>query len=156
LISDFYWSDCCGRFGMKLTLLIVTLTAFYSFGQVPAPPPDVKFPDIEVSKSDVYDFISEPEPSYPGGFEALKMHIQNYEHLGWEGEESSKRGYVSFVVEADVRLMDIQVVRGISPELDDLMLRMVEEMPRWIPACYRNNCYRNRVRLPITFVLEYE
>ena len=136
---------------MKLSFLIFVLNIACAFGQATAPPPDVEFPDFKVPKPHICT-IGAPEPEYPGGIKALKEHVQIYDHPGWEGEEKSKRGYVSFIVEADGSLMDIEVIRGISPELDDLMLRIIEEMPKWIPACDRNDCYRSRVRLPITFV----
>jgi len=139
---------------MKLTLLIFILNVFCTFGQVEAP--SVEFPSPPKPQKQEIVIVGGPEPEYPGGFEALKQHIQRYTYNNWQDEETSKCGYVSFVVEADGSLMEIQVVRGISEELDDLMLRIVEEMPHWIPACDTETCYRSRVRLPIVFFREEE
>lgn len=83
----------------------------------------------------------------------MKRYFQTYQHeSNWSDSLDSKRGYVSFVIEVDGTLNEIKTVRGINPELDDTMLRMIEEMPNWIPACDENGPVRSRVRLPITFI----
>ena len=152
-----HWFGCCGRIIMRIVLIFLILNCLQSFAQVPDLP-RVKLPEVEKPKntdSVLIDFIS-CDATFPGGIKAMKRHIQNYRHNNWDDEESYKRGYVSFVIEADGSLMDIEIVRGISLELDDLMLRIVEEMPKWIPACDRNGPVRSRVRLPITFLKEEE
>lgn len=83
----------------------------------------------------------------------MKPYFQTYQHESdWSDSLDSKQGYVSFVVEADGTLTDIKIERGINPELDDLMLRMIEEMPNWIPMSDEFGPVRSRVRLPIRFI----
>lgn len=137
----------------RLSLLLILLHSV-AFGQLP-----------EVNTLEAPRAVPIPSPStetisfihcdakFPGGITAMKRHVQAYTFdVTWLDSLPQKRGYVSFIVETDGRLMDIEIVRGISPELDDLMLRIVEEMPRWIPACDGNGPVRSRVRIPITFV----
>lgn len=145
---------------MKLSFFLIILNAFCAFGQV-AGPPDVKFPDFKTPKSDSNVIFCSCDAQFPGGMKALKEHIYNYftplKNEEQEGQTVTKRGYVHFVVEADGCLMDIKILQGISTEIDELMLRLVEEMPRWIPACdCRGNTVRSGVRLPITFFFPKE
>ena len=136
---------------MRLTLILLILNCLPSFAQN-VEPPKVKLPETKKPPTihSIIDFIQCPA-EFPGGLDSMKRHIQNYHHDGWSDQESSKHGYVSFIVEPDGSLMEIQVIRGISLELDDLMLRIIEEMPKWVPACGRNGPVRSSVRLPITF-----
>lgn len=139
---------------MKLLFLLLITLSFHSLGQLP--PKEMEFPrpdSVPHWDDSIIVFVSPPEAEYPGGIRELKKHTQSYEFdPAWLDSAEQKRGYVSFIVEADGSLMDIEVIRGISPELDDLMLRIVEEMPKWIPACDQHGPVRSRIRLPIIFV----
>ena len=138
---------------MKLLLLLLITLSFHSWGQLPPREMELPRPDsVQHWGDSIIVFVSPPEPQYPGGITALKKHTQSYEFDPiWLDSAEYKRGYVSFIVEADGSLMEIEVIRGISPELDDLMLRIVEEMPKWVPTCDQYGPVRSRVRLPITF-----
>lgn len=136
----------------RLSLLLILLSSC-AFGQSP-PVHAFEPPRAEpINASDNVIFIGTCDAKYPGGIVEMRKHVQSYTFdVEWLDSLPQKRGYVSFIVEADGRLMDIEIVRGISPELDDIMLRIVEEMPRWIPGCNGHHPVRSRVRLPITFV----
>ncbi|NVK65734.1 MAG: energy transducer TonB [Flavobacteriales bacterium] len=144
---------------MKILPLLFIVFSFHSTGQI-APPPELELPSPEPVtpwNDSIIQFINYPEPEYPGGIIELRKHIQSYDfNPDWLDSFPQKRGYVSCIVEADGRLMDIKVVRGISPELDDVMLRIVEEMPRWIPARDNYGPVRMRIRFPIIFTRSEE
>ncbi|MFK7784484.1 MAG: hypothetical protein AB8B56_05205 [Crocinitomicaceae bacterium] len=140
---------------MKLASLIFLLNLSSTFGQV-IEAPDVRFPNSQMPANDSVVIFCSCDAQFPGGLDAMRRHIYNY--LTPAGKEKgqatlSKKGVIAFIVEADGRLMDIEILQQVSPEIDDLMLRIIEEMPRWIPACdcYGNGAVRSRVRLPITF-----
>ena len=94
------------------------------------------------------------DAEYPGGIRALKEFI--YENtsmfqLNWEDTCTSKRAYVSFVVEVSGDVTEITIVRGITESLDNEILCLMERMPKWIPACDENATpVRSRNQLPIT------
>lgn len=139
---------------MKIALILLLLTHFSSFSQIAIPPVIERPlpPDTPISDDSIISFIT-CDAQFPGGILELKRHIQNYQHVSnWNDSLDSKRGYVGFVVEINGTLTDIKLMRGINPELDDIMLRIVEEMPNWIPACDGNGPIRSRVRMPITFI----
>jgi len=138
---------------MKLFFLLLIVLSFHSLGQLPPKETKLPRPDSIPRWDDSIILFIQCDAEYPGGITELKKHTQSYEFdPTWLDSAEQKRGYVSFIVEADGSLMDIEVVRGISPELDDLMLRIVEEMPKWVPARDQYGPVRSRVRFPITFV----
>jgi len=64
------------------------------------------------------------------------------------------RVYVQFVVEADGRLTNVKVIRGVDPALDREAVRVVEGSPRWNPGKQRGKSVRVSFTFPITFVLQ--
>ncbi|MFK7785661.1 MAG: energy transducer TonB [Crocinitomicaceae bacterium] len=64
--------------------------------------------------------------------------------------------YVSFVVEKDGSVTNVEVMEGrknISETLDREAVRIVKTFPKWIPGKDKWGPVRTRVRLPITFIL---
>ena len=61
---------------------------------------------------------------------------------------------ISFFVEPDGSLSDIEVVRKVDPLLDEEALRVVKAMPKWIPAKQNNTPIRAKMTMPIEFRLE--
>ncbi|MFK7784485.1 MAG: energy transducer TonB [Crocinitomicaceae bacterium] len=134
---------------MKCILLAAVIVSIGAFGQVE--PPKVEFPEFEKPQNDAIFCPCSVDAQFPGGLAQMKRHFLNYKHKGWYGEDKTKRGYIGFTIEKDGSLMDIHIIRGISTDLDDLMLRMVEEMPRWIPGYDSNGPVSMHIRLPVTF-----
>jgi protein TonB len=64
------------------------------------------------------------------------------------------RVFVQFVVEADGRLTNVKVIRGVDPALDKEAIRVVEGSPRWNPGKQRGKPVRVSFTFPITFVLQ--
>ncbi len=61
---------------------------------------------------------------------------------------------VRFIVEKDGNITGKKILKGLSPELDEEVLRVVEQMPRWIPGKNGNKKVNVRFTLPIKFKLE--
>lgn len=100
--------------------------------------------------------VVEEEPEFPGGTEALmdfiKKNLRYPEFLG----ESCIQGRVtlSFVVEKDGSITDIQEMRSPSEYLTEEAMRVVLSMPKWKPGKQRGQAVRVKYMLPITFRLE--
>lgn len=118
-------------------------------------PQNILLPELKsdtLKSPNILNFI-QCDARFPGGVVELKNYIKNFDFTyDWSDTDTMKRGYVTFVVETDGTLTEIKIHRGINPELDDIMLRMIEEMPNWDPACDLNGPVRSRNRLPITFI----
>lgn len=59
--------------------------------------------------------------------------------------------YLSFVVDTDGSVIDIEVVKGVEKHLDDEAIRIVSEMPKWKPAKFEGNFVKSEFTLPINF-----
>ncbi len=100
--------------------------------------------------SKVYDVVDE-HPHFPGGNGALLDWLSKNIHYTSGCASIQGRVVVSFFVEPDGSLSDIELVRKVAPELDEEVLRVVKAMPKWIPASQNNKPIRAKFTMPITF-----
>ena len=100
----------------------------------------------------VYDVVYE-NPHFPGGNGALLQWLS--ENIRYPSGCACVQGrvIVSFFVEPDGSLSDIELVRKVDPELDEEVVRVVKAMPKWIPVKHNNQPVRAKFTLPITFKL---
>ena len=126
-----------------------------------APPeasvPTVREKAIEVApKTDEPFVIVEQQPAFPGGMDALRNFLSK--NLNYPRQAASAgvsgRVYVSFVVNTDGTLTDVQVLKGIGFGCDEEAKRVVSNMPRWQPGKQSGRAVRVKFNLPISFSLE--
>jgi len=103
--------------------------------------------------------VSRPKgrmPEYPGGDAALLRFLGDeliYPEIARSiGDEGTV--YVSFVVNKEGLVSDVQVVRGISPSLDKEAIRVVKRMPAWEPGIYQGLPADFKYTLPVKFSLD--
>lgn len=109
-------------------------------------------PKVEENK--VFDMVEEM-PSFPGGPAALMQFLQNNTHYPAVAQENGVQGRVtvSFVVEKDGSITDVQVARSADPSLDKEAVRVVKSMPRWTPGRQNGSTVRVKFNVPVTFRL---
>ena len=61
------------------------------------------------------------------------------------------RAVVSFIVEPDGALSDIEIKRSLDPAFDRMALLMVQGMPRWVPGKQDGKPVRVRYNIPVSF-----
>ena len=108
----------------------------------PPPPPVVEWPDVEAE--------------FPGGTTELHKWIAGkivYPEISIQMEEQGKV-YLSFIVEANGDISEVEVEKGVSKELDREAKRIMRNMPQWIPGEVNGRRVRTRCRLPIVFTLQ--
>ena len=128
------------------------------------PPPDVTLPDPpappgkvdkkEEIKEEIIEF-PDKDAEFPGGAAAMMKWIQSnivYPPMAIENEDQGKV-YMKFVVGSDGTISDIEVERGVSPELDREAKRVLRLMPKWTPGEAGGKSAKTRCRLPIVFTL---
>lgn len=95
----------------------------------------------------------EQMPQFPGGDEKLLEYISANLQYPEEAKEREVRGrvIVSFIVNSDGSISDVQVVRGRDPSLDNEALRVVNSMPHWTPGRQNGTNVRVRYSVPVTF-----
>ena len=103
----------------------------------------------------IYNNVVEVMPSYPGDMTECYMFIARQMHYPEEAEEKGIEGRVliRFVVEKDGRLTNFEVIESPDPLLSDEALRVLNQMPKWIPAKNKGKDVRCRYSMPILFRL---
>lgn len=103
----------------------------------------------------VFDVV-EQMPSYPGGMGALMQYLSSNIKYPKESENISGQGRVltTFVVEKDGSISDVKIIRSAHPTLDAEAIRVVKNMPKWIPGKEGRKPVRVKYTLPITFRLQ--
>ena len=105
------------------------------------------------SSGKVYDVAVE-NPHFSGGNGALLDWLSKNIHYPPVCDYIQGRVVITFFVEPDGSLSDIEVVRKVDPLLDEEALRVVKAMPKWIPAKQNNIPIRAKYTLPIIFRTE--
>ena len=99
--------------------------------------------------SKVYDVVEEP-PSFPGGPTAIMSWISGNFHYPPRCESISGRIVVSFIVETDGTLSNIQIVKKLEAEMDKEFIRVVKAMPKWKPGKQNGQAVRVKYMIPLT------
>lgn len=125
---------------------------------VEAPPPPPEAPKEEVKQEvtqKIFDVV-EQQPQFPGGQTALLQWLSSNIHYPPVAEENGIQGrvVVSFVVEPDGSISNVQVVRGVDPSLDKEAVRVTKAMPKWVPGKQNGQAVRVKYNLPVTFKLQ--
>jgi protein TonB len=100
--------------------------------------------------------IPDIDASYIGGYMAMQQYIQSRIKYPQDAIELGMQGkvYVEFVVETDGSISSIRIAKGVFESLDKEAVRLVRNMPKWIPGEVRARKVRTYARLPITFILD--
>ena len=100
--------------------------------------------------------VVEDEPEFPGGTKALMEFIsKNLRYPAFAAENGIQgRVTLSFVVEKDGSVTDIQEMRSPSEDLTKEAKRVVSAMPKWKPGKQRGKPVRVKYVLPVTFRLQ--
>ena len=109
-------------------------------------------PEVE---NKVFDVV-EQMPSFPGGPSALMQYLSSNIKYPVVAQENGVQGrvVVSFVVERDGSITDVQVTRSVDPSLDREAQRVVRNMPRWIPGKQNGQAVRVKYNVPVAFRLQ--
>ncbi len=110
----------------------------------------------EENDSEACFTVVEEFPEFPGGTDSLMAFIKKNLRYPELLAESSILGRVtlSFVVEKDGSITDIQEMRSPSEYLTEEAIRVVQLMPKWKPGKQRGQAVRVKYMIPITFRLE--
>jgi TonB family protein len=114
-------------------------------------PPQVK-PDEQIFT------VVEVMPKYPGGDEARMQYLQQSIIYPEAARKSGKQGtvYVTYVVEKDGSISNVELLRGFDKECDEEALKVVKNMPNWEPGLQRGKPVRVKYNIPIRFSLSGE
>ncbi|MVN23137.1 energy transducer TonB [Mucilaginibacter arboris] len=94
-------------------------------------------------------------PEFPGGMDAWTKFLSK--NLRYPEQASSAgvsgRVYMSFIVEKDGRITDIQVLRAAGYGFDEEAKRVLKMAPQWNPGIQNGRPVRVRYTIPINFTI---
>lgn len=110
--------------------------------EAPLPPDDDK----------VYT-VCDVMPEFPGGQDKLLQYLASSIKYPAEAIEKKEEGRVtlSYIVEKDGSISNVEVIRSVSPSLDAEAIRIVKAMPKWTPAKSKGEIVRVKYTVPVTF-----
>ena len=124
---------------------------------------DTEIPDVVMDPDDgpeeeeadkVFTFV-ESQPSPLGGMAAWRKYLRKNLKYPYRSKRLGVEGtvYVGFVVEKDGSLTDIQIVRGVSDDIDEEAIRVFKNSPEWNPGKQRGRPVRVRYTMRLVFKL---
>ena len=99
--------------------------------------------------------LAEIMPQFEGSTDGLKKWLSDNMSYPQEAIQKKEEGrvVVKFVITEDGIVTQPKVTRGVSPSLDAEALRLVSQMPKWIPASQDGQPCSVEYSLPIRFKL---
>ncbi len=100
--------------------------------------------------------VVEKMPSFLGGDAELLKYIATNIKYPKESQDNGEQGRVicSFIVGRDGSVNNPEVLRGVTPLLNEEAVRVINTMPRWNPGMQRGKAVAVKYTVPITFRLK--
>jgi len=108
----------------------------------------------DTTNQDIPLEVVEIQPEYPGGDQELYSFINQNFKFPQETLEAGKvsgRFVISFIVEKDGTITDIQVVRSFEEHFDKAMISIFEQMPKWKPGEHLGKVVRTKYTWGISY-----
>lgn len=109
----------------------------------------------QVSDSTVFTVV-EIMPEFPGGMHALMDYIAKNIKYPAEAQQQGQQGRVicAMTITSDGSIRDVEVLRGVTPVLDQEAVRVIQSMPKWTPGKQRGKAVAVRYTIPVMFKLQ--
>lgn len=104
----------------------------------------------------VYDFVSiDKQPEFPGGISKFYKYVGNNIKYPTLAQDNNVQGkvFLSFVVEKDGSLSDLQITRGLGSGTDEEAIRVLKESPKWNPGIKDGLPVRVKYNINVNFTL---
>lgn len=113
--------------------------------------------DEGMIQSEVYSIVDKM-PQYPYGDEALATFFSQQIRYPKEARQEGIEGRIvcSFIVASDGTISNIEVVKGITPQLNREAMRVINLMPKWTPGERNGEKVNVKCLLPIDFHIDEE
>jgi periplasmic protein TonB len=100
--------------------------------------------------------VVEQQPEYAGGLEAMYKFINKSMRYPASARRMGVEGtvFVSFVVDKEGKISQVQTIKGISPDCDKEAIRVIQLMPSWKPGKQNGKPVSVRFVLPLKFKLD--
>ena len=123
-----------------------------------AEPRQIMDEEEDEEESNQVHVVVEKKAEFPGGNKKLIEYLR--ENIKYPEQALAKsivgRVFVKFTIKKDGSIDDIKVIRSADPLLDEEAIRVVKNMPNWIPAQMRGKDVSSTYTLPILFNIRSE
>ena len=110
---------------------------------------------VEIEEADTSEvfMVVEDQPEFPGGTQAMMEFFQSNITYPESCKKDSIQGrvIVTFVVEKDGSITDVEVVRSVHPDLDTEAVNMIKKMPTWKPGSQKGKPVRVKYTVPVNY-----
>ncbi len=108
----------------------------------------------ETIESEIIEF-PDVDASFPGGLDSLTVFFQKHISYPVEAIDNKIQGTVllSFMVDSEGKISSIRIQKSPSELLSNEAMRIVQSMPNWIPATYKEKNCSSYYSMPINFTL---
>ena len=115
----------------------------------------LKAQSLSNDNSEILTF-AEQMPEYPNGMDSVMRFIQKNLSYPGKAKKDSIQGkvIVQFVVSKTGAIEDIKIIKSLSKECDEEVMRVVSIMPRWNPGKQNGKAVSVRFVLPVIFRLK--
>jgi periplasmic protein TonB len=93
------------------------------------------------------------QPSFRGGDSLFIDYLVNHVNYPGDAVKNNVSGsvFISFIVEKDGSISNVEKLRGIGYGCDEEAINAVKNMPPWIPGKINNSSVRVKLVIPIAF-----
>ncbi|WP_300694814.1 M56 family metallopeptidase [uncultured Bacteroides sp.] len=132
--------------------------------ETPAPQQDkdklVTYQGVVVNKDDnpVLE-VAEQMPVFPdGGMPGLMQFLAKNIKYPINAQKNGTQGRVTaqFIVNTDGSISNVEILRGVDPDLDSEAVRVISTMPNWKPGMQKGKAVRVKYTIPVMFRLNNE
>lgn len=144
-------------FFMIFPMLLLTANSQSTMANEPNLLKDIISTEINQNKDKAYQEV-EIMPEYPGKEQGLMKFIS--ENLKYptnaQAENIQGRVIVKFIINKQGKVINPEIIKGLSPECDEEVLRIIKLMPDWTPGMQDGKNVDVYFNLPIAFRLPHE
>ena len=96
------------------------------------------------------------QASYPGGVAEMMKFLKENSVYPDQAMRDSIEGkvHIQFTINEDGSISDIMVLKSTNPIMSEECIRLIKQMPNWIPSEYKGEKVKSKYMLPITFCLK--
>lgn len=119
----------------------------------------VKIYDFERKEEIVDDepvLFAQFMPSFQGkGVNSFRNYIAENVVFPQNAKETGIAGtvYATFVIDIDGSVVDVQIMRGVHPDVDNAVLQVIRNSPKWEPGINNGKYVKVKYTIPIAFKL---
>jgi TonB family protein len=115
---------------------------------------DLDFVSVDEDKGEIY-VIVEQMPEFPGGTEALMKYFAENVQYPAEAKDKGIQGsvIVHFILDEYGNVTNAKVLKGIGGGCNEEALRVINEMPKWLPGMQKGKRVRIAKNLSVKFTL---